>query len=328
MRKVLVLSSLLMLCLVVPMTAQGIIYNPSNTPSTGSGNAWPFNVHTGWRFQFIINASVLPNAPIKITDIAFAPTSTMTWASNQFQVRMGHTTMNDFNTPMMPNCFEEMIGPCATVMYDGPFKWACTADTWSPLRLHCPFGYDGKRNIVVEIRYNDRLTSGVNTRVDSSINRAYTHTGATPDPYNAPCWIIPIPGQASGPKHCLTYERTCILLASDTVKVGLSAGINIIQGPAGSFYQIAASFGQGGFYVNNCHLCLDVDALFLASLFGGPPIFNGYAGTLSPGGGAGAKFSCPNIPALAGLCIYHAAIIFDATGIRCCTNTDGMKIIP
>lgn len=328
MHKALVLVALILCCLSVSLDAQGKIYNPGNSPSTGSNNSWPFNVHTAWRFQFIVNASVLPNAPIKITDIAFAPSATTTWGSNQFQVRMGHTTKSNFNTPVPPNCFDDMLGPCPTICYNGPIKWACTADTWSPLRLQCPFGYDGKRNILVEIRYNGRTTSGVTTHTDPSINRAYTHTGYVADPFNELCWQTPIPGQAAGPKHCISYDRTCILLASDTVPVGNTAGISIIQGPGGAFYQIAASLGQSGFFIKNCHLCLSVDSVFFASIFVGPPVFNGYSGTLTASGSGSAKFACPNFPPLAGLCIYHAALLFDNSSILCCTNTDGTLIVP
>ncbi len=339
MRKALVLAALALCCLSVTLAAQGTIYNPSNTPNTGGANSWPFRgisttQGTRWRFQFIINASVLPNAPIKITDIAFAPTVTKVWSATQFQVRMGHTTYNSFvKAAVQPACFDNMLGPCPTICYNGPIKWACKANAWSPIRLRCPFGYDGRRNICVEIRYNGGPGSnGVTTRTASSINRAYMHNisafGGVADPWNHPCWIDPIPGQAMGPKHCLSYARTCVLLASDTVKVGQTAGISIIQGPSGGFYQIAASLGQGpGFSVGNCHICLSVDPTFWASIFVGPPVFNNYAGTLTASGSGGGKFAVPNIPFLAGLCVYHAAILFGKGGI-CCTNTDGTKIVP
>jgi len=68
------------------------IFNPSDTPTTGGSNSWPFNTYTAWRYQFIVNNSMLPNARTKITDIAFAPTSTKSWKASRVQIRMGHTS--------------------------------------------------------------------------------------------------------------------------------------------------------------------------------------------------------------------------------------------
>jgi len=306
------------------------ICNPSDTPGTGGSNSWPFNTYNAWRYQFIINSSVLPNAPMKITDIAFAPTSTKTWNASRFQMRMGHTTKSDFNTPVTPNCFDDMLGPCPTIVYEGPLTWDCAAGTWSPIGFQSHFGYDGSRNILVEIRYSGGPgSSGVSVRTDTSINRAYTHTNYTKDPYNAPCWYTPIPGQAMGAKHCLDVTKDTVLIAPDTVRLGTTTSIRLYNGAGRQFYQLAASLSQRpGIAVGNCMVYLGFDNILLYSLLIGPPLFNKYGGQLSSSGAGTGTLLVPVMPALVGFCVYHAGVVYTNKGaILSCSNTDGTQIV-
>ena len=305
------------------------VYNPADTPDTGTANNWPFNTYTAWRYQFIVNASVLPAAPMKITDIAFAPTATKSWTAKQFQVRMGHTTYKDFSTAPTPNCFDTMLGPAPVLVYDGVMRWDCVADTWCFLGLESSFGYDGTRNILVEIRYRGGPGSaGVSTRRDTSINRAYTHTGSTADPYNASCWIVPIPGQDAGAMHCLSVTKGNVLLAPDTVRLGRSATLQLLNGPARQFYQIAASLGQRPVMkVADWPVSLAVDSVFFNSVFLGAPVFYRYGGTTGSTGAATATLNVPVISPLVGVDIYHAAVFYSSAGkILGSTNTDGTSI--
>jgi len=325
MKKVLICVTLL-LCLGFTLTAQAYIYNPANTPGSGGTNSWPFRSYTAWRFQFIIDASVMTNAPIKILDIAFSPQYNSIFTSSNFQMRMGHTTHKNFSGSGTTK-FDDMLGPCPTIVYNGPFTWSGTAATWCDLGLQAAFGYDGVRNICVELRYNG---GSANQRVytDASIARAYTHTSYSADPFNEPNWYVPISGEMMGPIHRLTVDRTCILLAPDTVPIGSTAAIQFVQGPAGAFYLIAASFGQTALPLGPCTIYLTPDTLFLASILVGPPIFNYYTGVLPASGTSAGKLLVPKANALIGLCIYHAGVAYDKGGIKCCTNTDGTQITP
>ena len=327
MRKSLI-CVVLLLTLGVCLGAQAYIYNPSNSPGTGSTNSWPFRSYTEWRFQFIVNASVLPNAPIKILDIAFSCQYTSVFTAKQFQIRMGHTTHKTFSGSGTTK-FDDILGPCATICYNGPLKWAGTAGpVWSPIGLQAHFGYDGKRNICVEIRY---MGGSANQRVytDASIARAYTHTSYSPNPYNAVNWYVPIPGEMMGPKHRLEYDKRCILIAPDTAKLGLAVPINVINGPSLQFYQIAASLGQyPPINLVTCKIFLTVDSIFLYSVMSGPPVFFNYSGQLSASGTAIGRLVVPPIKQLVGLCVYHAALCYGKVGPICCTNTDGTLIVP
>jgi hypothetical protein len=80
--------------------------------------------------------------------------------------------------------------------------------------------------------------------------------------------------------------------------------------------------------VGPCTLFLTPDTLFAASVLVGPPIFTNYTGVLSASGAGTGKLMVPKVPALVGLCVFHAGVAFDKSGIKCCTNTDGTEITP
>jgi len=327
MKRILIAS--IVLALAGNAFAQAVIYNPSNTPTTGGTNSWPFNVYTDWRFSFIINKSVLGTGPYKITDIAFAPTQTMAWTASQFQMRMGHTALSTY-AATTPPAFDTVLGSCPTIVYDAPMTWNTTAANWSDIGMQCTFGWDGKRNVCCELRYKNRSTStGLTIKTDASINRSYTHNNYSQDPYNEPNWFVPIPGEALGPKHRIKTDGTNVLIASDAVNLGGTAGIGIFSAPQGVFYQIAASLGQTPFKVGPFTICLTPDALFSASAGGTlPGTFSNYAGTTSASGTASARLNVPKVPALVGVCVYHAAGLVSGANIVGTTNTDGTEIVP
>jgi hypothetical protein len=325
------MKSLALLALVLligaSLGAQGYIYNPSDTPTAGSSNAWPFSSSkAAWRFSFIVDASVLPAANFKITDVAFAFTGNATKTATQLQVRMGHTTCKNYSTSGTTS-FDALLGPCPTIVYDGALNWPITGNQWQDIGLQRTFAYDGSRNIVIEVRYYGGSGSA-SVRTDASIARAYTHSTYSADPYNEANWYTPIPGEMMGPKHRLTYVKDNMVLAPDVASIGSSVGINYVNGPAGDFYQMAASLGQSQLNLGTCSIFLDVDSVFLYSVLFGGPVFNGYAGQLSAQGNALGKFAVPALKQLVGVCVHHAAIAYNKGGISGCTNTDGTGLVP
>lgn len=328
MKKSLVLVVLVLL-IGVTAGAQGYTYHPSNTPTAGGSNGWPFtSSKTEWRFSYILDASTLPNAPIKITEIAWAFSSTTTKVAKQLQIRMGHTTHKNYGTSGT-TLFDDILGPCATIVYDGPYKLATTANVWTDLGLQRTFGYDGKSNLVIEVRYYQ--TSGsASVRSDASLPRAYTHSGYSANAYNDPKWYTPIPGEFMGPKTRLTYVKDNIVLTDTTQSIGSTAAVNYVNGTGGHTVQLAASLGQNPLNLGACTIYLNTDGVFFYSVSTGVPIFNAYAQIL-PGTGPQStfgKFALPKIPALVGLCVYHSGITHLRGTIIGCANTDGTKIVP
>ena len=97
--------------------------------------------------------------------------------------------------------------------------------------------------------------------------------------------------------------------------------------PSGVYYQVAASLGQTPLGLGKCQVGLDLDNVFVFSVLIGGGIFNNYAGITSKSGTATAVFFPPKIPALIGICVYHAAVAYDKSGVLGCTNTAGSMMM-
>jgi len=283
------------------------------------------------RYVEILEAAYLPNMPVKITEVALTKQAKgplgPSFTAQQFQVRMSHTSVTCPRSVQ----FSAWSGPCPIELINTTtgFTYTPVLNQWHPVGTVGDFGYDGKRNICLEIRYRGQgrptlmfLHSGDN-KVTKPISRLWAEGFAD----NYASLVGDKADCDEGLMVCLSYTNTCILLAPDTVKVGASMTVSLLNMPAGDLYQIAASFGQNPMNLGKCTLFLDPDGLFFASIFG-VPIFSGYVGTVPAGGNASGKVTVPKIPALAGICIYHAAVAYNKNGIDCCTNTAGTKIVP
>lgn len=320
---------LVLLVLVsVPATAQ-YIYVPDSNPGAGSNNIWPFNMSsTTGRFIQILEAKYLPTAPVKITEVAFTRYSSSgptLFTAKQFQMRMSHST----STCPLSLTFADHMAPCPTNLIDttaGLTYSTPTQSVWTDIGTNCDFGYDGKRSICLEVRFRGQTTSdGFACWADGNGTPRLMSKLTTIDNYAAATgsntWCT------NGLKVRLTYDKSCILLAADAAPIGSTEGISIVNMPGGDMYQIAASLGQTCMNFGNCKVCLDVDGVFVASIVLGPPVFTNYAGLIPKSGNAVGKFLIPRIPALVGLCVYHAAVAYDPRiGITCCTNTAGMQL--
>ncbi len=297
------------------------VYVPSNTPATGTCNA----AHTGKsesRYQEIIDATYLPQAPFKVLDVSFAPCASVNPVYSQYQVRMTHTTLVNFAGNQN---FDNNLGRCPAVLHSGPLSWTATANTWSP--LGCTgnaFGYDGQgRNILVEFRHIQSSGSTTSHHRDGVSPRLYTSDAGA---YSSTTGVTV---SIAGAKLELIIDRTCVLYAPDTAQIGQSHAITADAMPAGENCQIAASLGAStAINLGPCSVWLVPDGVFVYSATVGAPIFNGYQAITPASGKVIGKFSPPNIPALVGVCVYHAAVSVGSSGVSCCTNTAGTLLTP
>ena len=325
----LIIALLASLVCVGVAASQATVCYPDNQPNTGQFNSFPFGTNfggTNWRYQIRIPASALPNGPVRITEVAFAPGGNGTFSATNFQLRMAH-----YSGRALTTCFWQNIGQCPTELINVQgrpgFSWNVTANTWDPIGTRCDFGYDGTRSIVLEVRYRNRTSGFISSRI-GNVERTWANDSTNPptiDPYQAVC------GQSDndGVKVCLTYEKSTVLLASDSVSLGGAFSIQMRNCPSGP-YQIAASFAQGPpiALAKGCNICLQIDGLFWASLLFGPPLFNGYAGTIQ-NGTANARMRIGTQTLLVGVCIFHAGAVFDGRGnVLGCSNTAGTVIVP
>lgn len=327
----------LCLCLVLfallaaPAAAQVYVYVSDNNPASSGGNYWPFGFSsTTGRFMEILDAkflSVVPG-PYKITEVAFSRSGTVSpFTATQFQMRMSHSTATcPLNATFMNNC-----QPCPTNLIDtsSGFTYALpTVNVWTDIGTLADFGWDGKRNICLEIRYRGRGANRVAMWSDASTNnipRSWANN-TTRDNYNHPTADY-TSYCTGGLKVRLTVDPKNVCIAPDTVKVGSTTAVTAGNLNAGDFYQLAASLGQQQLIYNNtCRLFLSVDGVFLYSVMIGVPLFNGYSGTVPASGTVNGKWAVPNNAALIGICVYHAGITFNAKGITGCTNTPGTMV--
>ncbi|MBN2491329.1 MAG: hypothetical protein JXQ29_10830 [Planctomycetes bacterium] len=332
----LVLLALVSLALALPAIGQSQAYHDTSNPTGGSANTFPFGNSFGnnWRYQMTVPASSLPTLAVRFVDFAFAPTATGTFAVQDFQLRMEHGT-----TTALSSLFAANIGPCPINLIDvqgGNYTFQATANQWTSLGAQGSFGYDGQRVLVIEIRYrgfgttNQGSTSIRSYTSSTNSNRVWAN-GSYPAPGPADPYSTPIghaPSTSGGIRVCLTYLTTNVLLADDQVKVGASASIAVTSAPAGASYVIAASLGQGpGIHLGpSCVVHLAQDGLFFVSLLGGG-LFSNYTGIVPASGNFSATLNVPNIPALTGICVYHAGVLVGSGSILGCTNTDSTVIL-
>jgi len=311
----------LVLLLAGPAPAQSSIHIPDNQPSVGTCNTYPFG-RTIFRFQMILPSSFTPSTPIKITDIAFATCTTMrSWTSQGFRVRMGHTSLTNFRGAN-DKCFDPNLGPCPTELYNGAIQWQLNPNNWSPMGMTGSFGHDGIRNILIDL-VGLSNSGGVSCHDGTVIPRLWEFSSPP-----APCGTSDSGSVEAGIKIRLTYSPNCVLLAPETASLGAPVAIQLVGAPVAMIYQIAASLSQGPpILVQNCKVNLGLDNVLIYSVLFGSPIFNRYAGLVGPTGAGTGRFVPPQVPALIGVCVYHAAVVFDPRqGVACCSNTAGTQI--
>jgi hypothetical protein len=307
------------------LSAQTVVYVPDNNLTTGSTNSAPFGFFSEWRFQLLVDGVGLPATPFRILDVGIVPQAGTTYTASQCQIRMTHSTLANFQNDKN---FNTNIGPCPTEVFNGPISFPAANNQWSNLGLAGSFGFDGKRNLLCEIRLqNSSANVWLRTAADKplAIRRLMASgTGA----YSATTGSVDTLTSTGSPKLSFTIDPTVVLLGPDTVRLGAKGLIQLVQARAGDYYQMAASLGQMPINLGKYKLFVTPDNVFIYSVLYGVPIFNGYAGTVSALGTAPGTFIPPKIPALVGVCVYHAALTFDKAGLTGASNTAGLEIVP
>lgn len=167
--------ALSLLALLSSVPAQSF-YIPTNTPGTGTSNAFPFST-TDMRYQALITAADLGSTPTLITGFGLAATTTGARSFSRVWMRMAHFTGATLSTTFDSN----LVAGATTVMDVTKWKWNLTAGVWNDVDLQVPFFYNGTDNLVVEFQvYGGTGTSG-NMYRDATNQRVYLggYTGQT-----------------------------------------------------------------------------------------------------------------------------------------------------
>ena len=160
--------------LAAGLSAQSF-YVPTNTPTTGNANAFPFNT-TDMRYQALIRATDLGGIPTLIRGFALAPSTNGTIACAHLTMKMAPIAAATLSTT-----FDANLAAGATTLLDvSNFAWPVTASAWNEIDMQTPFFFNGVDNVVVEFLVTGR-TSGVSMRRDATNQRIYqgSYTGQT-----------------------------------------------------------------------------------------------------------------------------------------------------
>ncbi len=296
----------LIICLSSIVVGQSQSYIPDASATSGNLNTIPF-ANGNKRFQYLIMMTdIAPLTTMIVTDLAFAPGASGTFTASQFQIRLQRTSLT------MPSINMDINLHAPTIAYDGPISWTAVKDTWCPIKLQYPFYSDGWLNIIVEIRYQ-----GGNGGLP--VRDGWTFTQVYGTSYTQRIATNMIPG---GPKTKVMWDTRPILLrAADHGHLAKNSPMGIINGTPGDNYQIASSWSQTPpIMLGPYKLYLAMDNLFMLTvLYVGQPFFS-YQGVLDVNGAANAYVAVPNIPALIGMRIHHAAVTYDNGGVSAVTN--------
>jgi hypothetical protein len=167
----------------------GEIYVPDNSASTGSTIDIPFlasSMKTKGRYQAFYDKKYLGTSKFIIDDIAFAPNWSGKFEATVFEVRIANFAGSSLSTVDMNSNIPNSV---LVLQETTKMTWTTTEDTWCPLGLTSKtFQWDGKSNIVVDIRYSGGTTTDAMTG-----HCRY-------DPGTIPCtWAVDNPGANSNP---------------------------------------------------------------------------------------------------------------------------------
>ena len=318
------------LCLFSSVRADEI-HVPSNNPSQGRINKFPWFTFNApeWRYQLLFTAQQLNTSACAITDISFAPSSTGIHVSTKFEMSMSNTTASS----LVANWAANMPQP-VVVFPEAAYTWQPVRDAWSPIGLKNAFIYDGKGNLVVDLRYfggkvggnfdggchSDSGTATVILR--SWDNRTGAYSGTTAMSFNKIYGLIT--------RFTVNY---IYILGSGSPRPGGTVLLQLNgQRDAGLAYQAGSSLGAGPTPLGKRKLNLDLDDMLTVSVGGLlPTIFRNYTGVLDGNGNAQASIMIPSDKALVGIYIHSAFVTLDRNaqlGIKSISETFSFYINP
>ncbi len=309
-----------------PAQAVSTVYVPDATTTSGAADTVLFNAANGKVAFNLIRGEVGPDSVVKkIVDLAFVPAASGTFSATRLQIRMGRGFLLTLD-----QCFALNV-PCPTIVYDGPFTWNAVKDQWTSLGLQNPYVTDGQSNVYIEIRWQGG-TGSVPVRVESQPtiigSRIYDVTSTSP--WSVLCGTKLAEGIV--PRTRLSINNQNTFVGVDHNHVGMATNMRIMHCPKFTRYQVVASFTQNNLFdLGVGKLRLDFDPLFYLSVFTTTPMFSGYAGLTDDLGQTSAPtWFVPNIPALAGLCVVHGAVLMNSSGtqVTAVMNTMASDIKP
>jgi hypothetical protein len=318
------LLALGLVALIAGTVVAGDVYVATNSTS-GGANHFPFNAawsgsNGEWRYQAVFTATQLGNKPFLITGLSFVPGSTGTFAAKQFEIRMSNLA----GSPTTG--FDTNLGKTPTVVRKATsIVWNVTLSTWCAIPFDCPHMYDGKSNLVVEVRYaGGSLSGGFSGPVvrDSVAMRYYAYGTGT---YSA---TTATGSGTAAFRVRLTYAE--LVPGSASPSIGTSVKLGFDSYPdAGNTYAVASSFQAAKYMVGCWPLELEFDSLFFLTVNNLiPGICQKYRGTLDKNGQGAAVVAIPKLKALVGIPVHSAFAATNKAGLTVISDSAVFKINP
>jgi hypothetical protein len=309
------------------------VYVPDGKITSAEPIAW-YPWETPWiqgevRCHYLIPASLLPGRPLWVKDIGFGPYDVRPGlAAGVCQVRIAHCRRSSLSTTFADNLETDL-----TRVHEDALFWVPVPYQWWDVGLNMPdkrpFLYNGRDNMVIEIRFN----AVVNTM------RAVTCCGSHniqivknqyPGAYNAPMSDGNPLGASAIAKMRITMGGA-VLVAGGTPRPGGTVNLTLEAiNDEGYPYQIGSSLGTGPILIDRRRLDLTPDDLLVATVNDlWPWLFSGYRGVIDGNARATAAIHIPGIPVFIGMTIHTAFVTLDAqapSSIRSISNTASFQI--
>jgi hypothetical protein len=129
--------------------AQNYYYAPSDTPTAGTCNVFPWG-QTSTRHQHVVTAAELGNTQQIIRDIAYAACNTGTFTAAQIVIVMDHFPGTTLSSTFAANLSANPV----TVLSATNWTYAYTQHAWADIGLQNSFAYDPTLgNLIIDIEF-------------------------------------------------------------------------------------------------------------------------------------------------------------------------------
>ena len=315
-----ILLTLSMVLVVTGIALADEIYVPDNNMTTGGVNVIPFsgpwpgssNPSGEWRYQWWIPAAAMGGKAGLIKEVSVVSNKTGTLTAGTCEYSMGHNTASAPSNNFVTNL------PNPTVCYPaGPYTWSATKATWAPVGLKSGFVYNGKDNLVIEVRFQNSSIQGT-TYLGCFYDKAQPNTAWRIYKYGPGAYSNPIgtnlESTPNGLRIRLTMDTITIIASGKPSPGGMVTLSLAAPADGGLPYQIGSSLGTGPIPIDTRQLGLSLDALLDVTVNGYlPSVFKDYAGILDTAGKGKGTINIPNIPALVGVKFHSAFVTIDAS---------------
>ncbi len=141
------LASLMLAAAALPAQS---FFVPDNDATTGNCNVFPFGSTGGanLKYQQLVTAAELNNAPGLITGIGFAQCGEGRHHFDTIEVRLAHKPGTG---SLVATFAQNMVTDVTTVVSGSNYDWNLPASSWQDVGLQQAFAYNGVDNLVVEV---------------------------------------------------------------------------------------------------------------------------------------------------------------------------------